>query len=81
LLCWSPGTQLRPSFLYKPDIELFHLKNTFSALHMEYLARRDWLQFIFGKYYFSVADPDPQGYASILIGWIQIQEGKNDPQK
>ncbi len=28
----------------------------------------------------SVVDPDPHGSALILVGWIRIQEGKNDPQ-
>jgi hypothetical protein len=27
----------------------------------------------------TVADPDPHGYAFILVGWIQ--EGQNEPQK
>jgi hypothetical protein len=31
--------------------------------------------------YSSVADPDPHGSAFLLVGWIRIQEGKNDPQK
>jgi hypothetical protein len=26
-------------------------------------------------------DPDLQVFASILVAWIRIQEGKNDPQK
>ncbi len=31
--------------------------------------------------YSSVVGPDPHESAFILIGWIRIQEGKNDPQK
>jgi hypothetical protein len=29
----------------------------------------------------SVADPDPHGSAFIMVGWIRIQEGQNEPQK
>jgi hypothetical protein len=29
----------------------------------------------------SVVNPDPHGSALILVGWLRIQEGKNDPQK
>jgi hypothetical protein len=28
-----------------------------------------------------VPDPDPHGSAFILVGWIRIQEGQNNPQK
>jgi hypothetical protein len=26
-------------------------------------------------------DPDPHGSAQILVVWVRIQEGNNDPQK
>jgi hypothetical protein len=29
----------------------------------------------------SFADPDPHGSPFILVGWIRIQEGQNDPPK
>ncbi len=29
----------------------------------------------------SVSDSDPHESALILVGWIRIQEGKEDPQK